>query len=708
MKDIKRDILWRVFLVYFGLVIFALAIIAKVAYIQFVQRDELLQKAQEQEIDYFILEASRGNILAQDGSLLATSVPTFEIRMDVKSELISDKLFSDHIDSLALCLSNLFQDKSKEEYKRGLVTARNNGNRYYLVKNHVSFKELKKLRGFPIFRLGKYRGGLIVIRKNTREVPYGELARRTIGFENKDMGYYVGLEGAFTEYLSGRDGKQLKRKINNGDWIPVSDKPEIEPVDGKDILTSIDVSLQDVAEQSLMRNLEENQAYQGCAILMEVSTGEIRAIANLRYDPKDGKYKEVYNYAIGESVEPGSTFKLASMIAALEDNKVSLNELIEVGNGTMKYYNQTMRDVHRFEEDWVTVRQVFEESSNVGMSRLINDHYKTEPEKFVARLRQMSLDRPLGIEIPGEGKPYIKDPSDKRYWYGTTLPWMSVGYELTMTPLQVLALYNAVANDGTMMKPFLVKEIQDGGMTIKRFEPTVINPKICSDRTLQEVRSLLEGVVEHGTAKSIKDSLFRIAGKTGTALVANKNQGYAQKEYNASFVGYFPADQPRYSCIVVVNRPNSGKIYGGTVAAPVFKEIARKVYATQFDIHENAPSSNQAAQVLPADSINGYYGDLKACLAELQYPTNSNKEVTEWSKTVTRNKRIYFEPLTLYHDTVADLTGMNLKDAVYMLERQGLIPVVRGKGLVVEQSITPGTPAVKGAEIILQLKNGQS
>jgi cell division protein FtsI (penicillin-binding protein 3) len=707
MEDKKRDILWRVYLVYFGLVLFAVLIIWKVFRIQFAEKEALMQKAKEQEIEYFTLEATRGNILARDGSLLAISIPIFEIRMDVNSELISDKFFYDKVDSLSMCLANLFEDKSKAEYRRDLTEARQKGNRYFLVKNHVSYPDLKELRRFPIFRLGKYRGGLIVVRKTTREMPYEDLARRTIGFENSEKGYFVGLEGAYSEYLRGKDGKQLKRRINSGDWIPVADKPDIEPEDGMDILTTIDVNLQDVAEQSLLKNLEENEAFQGCAILMEVNTGEIHAIANLRYDPKDGRYKEIYNYAIGESVEPGSTFKLASVIAALEDGKATPNTMIDVGNGSVTYYNRTMKDVHHFPTSFVTLQQVFEESSNVGISKLITNAYRNEPERYVEHLRRMGLDKPLGIEIPGEGKPYIKDPSDKQYWYGTTLPWMSVGYELTLTPLQVLALYNAVANDGVMVKPLFVKEIQDGGVAFEKHEPVVLNPSICSEKTLREVRSMLEGVVDHGTAKGIKDSLFRIAGKTGTALVANKDQGYANKEYNASFVGYFPADNPKYSCIVVVNRPNSGKIYGGSVAAPVFKEIAEKVYATQYDIQQERKATYSAKVSLP-DTTPGNTFDLKTCFTALNYTVSTSALQPEWTQSMGEHNRIIFEPLALYPDTVPDLTGMNLKDAVFLLENRGLVPIVRGKGYVQEQSVMPGTPVIKGSEIILKLANGKS
>lgn len=707
MEDRKRDILWRVYLVYFALALFAGAIVAKVVYIQFAEKDELMRKAHEQEIEYFTLEATRGNILARDGSLLAISVPTFEVRMDVNSELISDKLFHDKVDSLAMCLSGLFGDKSKNEYRKALTEARSEGNRYLLIHYHVTYPELTALRKFPIFRLGKYRGGLIVIRKSSRVMPYEDLARRTIGFENQEKGYFVGLEGAYSEYLSGRDGKQLKRRINNGDWIPVADKPDIAPQDGLDILTTIDVNLQDVAEQSLLRNLEENQAFQGCAILMEVSTGEIHAIANLRYDPKDGRYKEIYNYAIGESVEPGSTFKLASVIAALEDRKATVNSLIDVGDGSVTYYNRTMKDVHRFRVSTVTLREVFEESSNVGISKLITSAYSGDPQAFVARLRGMSLDKPLGVEIPGEGKPYIKDPSDKEYWYGTSLPWMSVGYEVSMTPLQMLTFYNAVANNGVMVKPIFVKEIQDGGSTVQKNGTVVLNPAICSESTLRDVHSLLEGVVERGTAKGIKDSLFRIAGKTGTALVANKDKGYAEKEYNASFVGYFPADRPRYSCIVVVNRPNSGKIYGGSVAAPVFKEIAEKVYATQLDIHRDSKEGYTVKDPLP-DSVYGFYYDLMTCFDALDYPFLPGSNPPDWALCRNEHNRIVFEPMKVYPDTIPDLRGMNLKDALYLLEEQGVVPIVRGRGYVEEQSIEPGTPVQQGSEIILQLSRGES
>jgi cell division protein FtsI (penicillin-binding protein 3) len=707
MKDVKKDILWRVYLVYLGVLVFSLGIIIKAAHIQFVEGTELRTRANQQEIKYFTIEASRGNILASDGSLLATSIPVFEIRMDVKSDHISDKLFYDKVDSLALCLSQLFPEKSKAAFKNGLVEARQQGNRYYLIQNNITYDELKELREFPIFRLGRYRGGLIVIRKSRRELPYQELARRTIGFENRNENIYVGLEGAFTESLSGQDGKELRRRINNGDWIPVADRFQVPPMDGKDILTTIDVNIQDVAESALMHHLEEHEAFQGCAVLMEVATGEIRAIANLRYDPEDGTYKEIYNYALGEVVEPGSTFKLASVIAALEDHKVRLDDRISVGNGVVRYYSQEMKDVHAFPGGVITVREAFEESSNVGISKIIYTHYKDNPEDYVAYLHKFRLHTPLETGIPGEGKPLIKDPSNKQYWYGTTLPWMSIGYEVLVSPLQMLTLYNAVANDGVMVRPTFVKAVQQGGQAIQVFGPEVLDSAICSQSTLIQVRSLLEGVVERGTGSAVKNEIYRVAGKTGTAQVADRNQGYNKKVYNASFIGYFPAENPKYSCIVVVNRPLKGKIYGGSVAAPVFKEIADKVYATEIGMQgpEKKPAT---AERLVTDTITGSNADLARCFATLAYPANRVNDSIDWVYTYTDKSLIHVKPLAFHSDTIPDLKGWSAKDAIYILEKMGLVPTVRGCGRVESQSISPGMPASRGGGIILNLTNNQS
>ncbi len=704
MKDIKKDILWRVYLVYFAVFAFALAIIGRAIHIQFGLKDELLERAKKQEIKYFPIEAMRGNILARDGSLLAASIPDFEIRMDLAKSVVSDQLFNTGVDSLSYLLSSLFEDKSPTQYKLDLLEARQEGNRYFLVKNHVKYDELKRLKTFPIFREGKYRGGLIVIRKTTRELPYKELARRTIGFENAAENLYVGLEGAYSDLLKGTNGLQLKRRISNGEWIPVNDNPEVVPKDGMDIITTIDINIQDLAETSLARHLEEHQAFQGCAILMEVRTGEIRAIANLRLDPKTGEYHELYNYAIGETVEPGSTFKLASMIAAIERYNIDLQDIYYVGNGRILYHGKTMEDVHHPTSSYATVQEIFEESSNVGVSQIITKHFEKNPGEFVDYLRKMSIGIPLGVEIPGEGKPILKDPRNTQTWYGTSLPWMSIGYELTLTPLQILALYNAVANDGVMVKPQFVSEIRDAGTVVKSFEPEVINPSICSETTIKKVQALLEGVVSNGTGHAVKDSVYQVAGKTGTALVAQGSKGYSERIYNASFAGYFPADNPKYSCIVVVNRPESGKIYGGTVAAPVFKEIADKVYATQLDIHDTKEKSYHVRKTFPA-TARGYFPQLKTSLQEMSYAVSMPTSGPVWVETDTSNYGVIIRPTVFGPDTMPNLTGMTAKDAVYLLEEAGISATIQGKGLVAGQSIVPGSPMTKGSEIVLTLQH---
>ncbi|MCD4747175.1 MAG: transpeptidase family protein [Bacteroidales bacterium] len=700
MKDIKKDILWRVYLLYFGVLLFGLSIIGKVIYIQFVEGKELIKKAELLDLKYFNIEAVRGNICASDASLLATSIPIFNVRMDVSSPLITDKLFYNNVESLANNLAKLFRDKSKQKYKRNLLNERKKGNRYYLLKRNVTYDELKKMRSFPILKLGKYKGGMIVIPKNKREKPFKLLAERTIGYENKKEKVFVGLEGAFSEYLSGVNGKQLKQRISNGDWKPVYDENAVEPENGKDIITTIDINIQDVAEDALMRHLEEHKADWGCAVLMEVQTGYIKAIANLRRDTINNNYTEAYNYAVGESIEPGSTFKLASMLAVLEDKKINMEDTIDIGNGIVKYYNLEIKDVYPIRDGKITVKEAFEKSSNVGISKIIYNAYVTKPEKFVDHLYDMSLNKPLNIEIHGEGKPVIKN-TDYESWSKVSLPFMSIGYEIRMTPLQLLTFYNAIANNGRLVKPIFVKEIQVAGKTIETFEPVVINKAICSKATIEKVRELLEGVVENGTAQKLNRSVYKIAGKTGTAQIANQNKGYDKENYNASFVGYFPANNPRYSCIVVVSKPSTGKYYASSVAVPVFKEIADKVYATQLDIHfhdENIYNSTY----IPLYTV-GEQDEIKNIYKILDFPIDSLSSNSEWVVALESNNSVRLGTRIIKEDIVPNVKGMGVKDAVFILESLGLHVKIKGKGFVKNQSKTPGTIIKKGSEIILNL-----
>ncbi len=706
MMDEKKDVLWRVYLMYAFMLLFGIAIVVRIAWIQVKFGEDLREKAEQQEIKVFDVEALRGNVLADDGSLLATSVPVFEVRMDVASPLIDQPLFDAKVDSLALMLSQLFKDRSRQAYLNQLIRARKQGNRYLKLRNRATYAQVKKLRTFPILRRGKYKGGLILIPHDKREKPFRELASRTIGYQNEQEEIFVGIEGAYHTVLKGADGKQVKRRINNGDWKPLFDGNEVEPQNGKDVVTTIDINIQDVAEDALRRNLLENNAEEGCAILMEVSTGKIKAIANLSINPKTGSYEEKYNYALAESVEPGSTFKLASMIALLEDKKVRLSDTIDVGRaGYIVYYSRTMRDVYPIRNGRFTVREAFEKSSNVAISKLVWDAYKDKPEQFVERIYGMSLNEPLELEISGEGKPYIKHPSDKKYWYGTTLPWMSIGYELSLTPIQILTFYNAVANNGKMVKPIFVEEIRQGGRTVERFETKVINKSIASQATIDSVKSLMEGVVERGTARYLNNSPFKIAGKTGTAQIASGSQGYNKTNYTASFVGYFPASKPRYSCIVVVSNPSSGKIYGGAVAAPVFKEIADKVYATRLDIHEEDEKVDKSHALLAFHEKLINKADAANLSKGLGLAVSDQAIMQEWVSARADTAMLRIEPASISLDVIPDVRGMNARDAVFLLENMGLKVLIKGHGQVAWQSVKPGTPPTKNREVELKLVN---
>ncbi|RLD62225.1 MAG: cell division protein [Bacteroidetes bacterium] len=698
MKNIKTDILWRVFLVYFGILIFGVAIIVKVIHIQFVEGNDLMEKSRKQSLRYFNVDAVRGNICAADGSLLATSVPIFDIRMDVASTLILDSDFKNNVSALAKELSSLFGDKSMYQYKTSLLRERKKGNRYFLIKRNVTYAQLKKMRGFPIFERGKYRGGLIIIPKTKREKPYRMLAERTLGYQNKKENLFVGIEGAYDGVLSGKQGRQLKKKINSGDWKPVFDENEIEPENGKDVITTIDLNVQDVAESALYNHLVEHQADWGCAVLMEVQTGHVLAIANLKKDKKSGGYKETYNYAVGSPIEPGSTFKLASMLSLLDDKLINLEDTVKIKEYKM-YSGLTIQDVHGIRDGRVTIKEIFEKSSNVGVSQLVTNAYSAQPQKYIDNLYGMSLNQQTGLDIPGEGLPYVKNTKDKT-WSNVSLPFMSIGYELLLTPLQTLTFYNAVANDGIMVKPMFVKEIRQAGRTLETFEPEIINSSICSAEAIKRGQELLEGVVENGTAKVLGKSAYKVAGKTGTAQIAGKS-GYNKRDYNASFVGYFPADNPKYSCIVVVSRPSKGKYYATSVAVPVFKEIADKVYSTDLEIQQDEVEveNNHSYPVY----ATGYEDEIEFIYSSLDIPLDSASTNSEWAVSVKSDSCVLLKTRVIKENLVPNVKGMGARDAIYVLENMGLKVNVKGRGFVKEQSIKPGMRIKKGNTVYLRL-----
>ncbi len=529
------------------------------------------------------------------------------------------------------------------------------------------------------------------------------MAARTIGYVNEKENLFVGLEGAYTDVLTGKNGKLVMRRINHGDWVPIHDENEIEPRDGLDIVSTINIHIQDIAEHALLKQLLANEAFQGCAVVMEVNTGHIVAIANLRYDSSDAKYKETYNYAIGESIEPGSTFKLASILAVLEDNKTKLTDSLYTGEGYTRYYSREMRDVHKIGNGRITVRDAFEQSSNVGISRIIYESYKEHPEEFINRLYSMSINEPLGIKIKGEGTPKIKHPSKKQTWYGTSLPWMSIGYELTITPLQTLTYYNAIANNGVMVAPMFISEIKEGGVVIEEFETRIINSNIVSQKTVDSAQSLLEGVIERGTGRrTFRNSPYKVAGKTGTAQIATGGR-YNKTNYNASFVGYFPAENPVYSGIVVINNPSAGKYYGSSVAAPVFKEIADNLYSTSLSL-ENNNSLTTDNKSIPLPDKTVWTEDIKSIYTNLGIVTETTFPITgDWSRVSNNESKITFDEVAFSQKLVPNVIGMKAKDAVYLLENTGIQTTISGRGKVKHQSIKAGKPISKNQSIKLQL-----
>lgn len=700
---IKRDITWRVGVIYLSLVVLAVFVFGKVIYLQVVEGEEWRSKEEKLTNKEREIEANRGNILACDGRKLACSVPSYRLYMDMMAHGLKDEIFNAKVDSLSICLAKFFKDKSAATYKRNLIKARQEGRRYYRIHHQrISFTELKVVKEFPIFRLGKNVGGFLPEQLDKRKQPFGILGSRTIGklYEEKEKGGMVGLERAYNEVLKGKNGVNTFTRIS-GRWVPEEIMP---PQNGNDILTSIDIEIQDVAENSLKQQLIKHNAHHGVAILMEVQTGEIKAIVNL-YRRREGVYiEDHYNYAIGEATEPGSTFKLASMIVALEDGMINLNDSIDTGNGICKFYDRTMRDSHHGGFGKLTYRQVFEKSSNVGVSKMIVEHYKSNPKKFVDRLYSMGLNRKNGLQIKGEGEPMIKYPGSKS-WSGVSLPWMSIGYGIKLTPLQTLTFYNAVANNGKMVKPYFVKGIYQHGELIESFKPEVINPSICSLSTIEKVHRLLVGVVEHGTATNIKNKNYKIAGKTGTAQIAKGKSGYkggSGVEYQASFVGYFPADRPKYSCIVVVNGPSNNVYYGNVVAGNVFKDISDRVYATGFDMLNEHVEEISESGVLPY-SKGGNKSDLTTIFKGLNVTIEGQEVESDWISTTAQEYKINFKRKSFAQGIVPNVQGMGAKDAVSLLENMGMKVIVSGRGKVIQQSVAAGSRLINGTRIFIKL-----
>jgi len=701
----RNQITTKAYLVFLAFAVLSLAIIVKIGFIQFVEEGNLSERLEQLTTDLREIKAVRGNIYADNGNMLATSVPIYDIHMDMAADGLSEKVFFDQVSELSSACAAYFKDKSAKAYNDDFVKAYQEGKRYYLVKSDVNYDDIIAAKEFPLWEKGRFKSGVIFEKQTVRLQPFGGLAGRTVGYQREGV-QPVGLEGAYNNELRGRPGKRYEKRLAGGMWMPIDNTNEVEPQDGCDIHTTIDVNIQDVATNALRKQLKKHRARHGCAVLMEVKTGQIKAIANLSMT-SDSSYSETYNYAVGEATEPGSTFKLASFMAAFEDGKLTLTDTVDTERGYHRFYDRIMRDSNRKGYGVVSVKKAFQKSSNVAVSKLINDRYKDDPQAFVDRLYKLGLGKELGLEISGEGTPRIKDPSDPS-WSGVTLPWMSIGYETLMTPLQILTFYNAVANEGVMVRPQFVSHVTKNGESIKTIQPHVINRAIASRETIAMAKEMLESVVtEDGTGSNLRFGSFPIAGKTGTAQIANSKYGYKYDQevsYQASFVGYFPAKNPEYSCIVVVNGPSNDVYYGNQVAGPVFKEISDKVYAQRFDlIKDDSPENKTEMAVAVPISRSGHKEDLKRIFSQFGIETLDESKGSEWVSTKSQKHDVELEKRSIPQDRVPNVMGMSLRDGLYLLEKSGLEVEITGKGTIKRQSLPPGTSVDRIKQIRIEL-----
>lgn len=700
---VRDEIVLRSGIVYFIIALLAIAVLAMILVLQIVQHGKWSAMSEKYVYQTTEMPADRGDILAMDGRLLASSVPYYTIYMDTRSTGMSQATWSKGINGLSAGLERLVGERSASEWKAVITRARERGDRYFLIKRRVDFETLKQLKTLPIFREGQFKGGMVAQAENRRILPNSELAARTIGYLNLGTeGTEVGIEGSFEKDLAGRNGIVVKQRLTGGDWITVDDASSVKSWNGNDVITTIDIDLQDVASSALKNQLKKHNAHHGCAIVMEVATGDIRAIVNLE-EGRDGDYHETYNYAIGESTEPGSTFKLPALMAALEDGVIDTGDIVDTGTGSVKFYNKVIRDTREEGYGELTVSQVFELSSNVGTSKLIYEHYKDHPRDFVNRLYAMKLNEKLDIQLKGEGEPLIRYPGDK-LWSGLSLPMMSHGYEVQLTPLQILTFYNAVANNGRMMRPRFVTAVMRNGQMIRHFEPDVIINSIASRNTIRKARKMMEGVVERGTAINLKNANYKIAGKTGTAQIAKGRSGYrsgVRISYQASFVGYFPADNPLYSCIIVVNAPSNGVYYGNLVAGSVFREISDKIYATNFYRDYRNAEILEKTQSVP-EAGNGYRQDINIILRELDVKHRKNTD-SDWVATRESGDTVKFVGINTTKGLVPDVRGMTLRDAFYLLENSGYRVRYSGKGKVIRQSPEHGARYFEGQIVSLEM-----
>ncbi len=697
--NIKQGIIQRANHVFYIVIVLAICAILKLVSVQYFQKDLKGKFWRERVASMLIkrdtIRAMRGNIYANDGSLLATSLPTYVVGLD--PTMAKQDYFNKKVDSLGLLLAQIYRDKSPRDYTDIVRDARARRHQYVLLNHRrVTFQERQKMLKWPFFRSSAKvaaRGG--VLRPYyERYHPYAQMAERTIGNLNAQTGRgLIGLEASFQPALAGKNAVGLVEVLSGGVRKPVNDGPDMKPEPGMDLYTTIDVNYQDMAESALRTTLEKYDAAKGCVIVMEVATGEIRAMANLtRVASKDGtsRYVENFNHALAGRTDPGSTFKLATMMALMEEKAISLNQIVETGQHAVRYNGLQIVDSNGGGSGTLTARQVFEKSSNIGTHLLMRSYFYKRPDLYCQYLRKFHLTQPTGIHMKGEAIPVVRNP-DMKGWSKVSLTSMSYGYEMQITPLQMLAFYNAVANDGRWVRPVLVKQIKLADELIEDNKPYIASEPICKPETARKAQELLRGVVEHGTAKHINTLHYAIAGKTGTAQKIVNGQ-YQRGRYYTSFIGYFPANNPKYSMIAVVDNPqqgeNKGSLYAGAVSAPIFKAVADRIVA--YDYQMNAPLRANTSR--PGSSTNlvaGYAGDLHTISSSLNI---TNEPSTEgWVETTSNG---HWKARSTRSDRVPDVRGLTLRDALFLLENRGFRVLVEGRGKVKEQSVAPGTGTV--------------
>lgn len=698
--NVKKDIRFRVYVAFTFIFLLGCAIIVQAALIQAKEGPRLRSMAREMHTRFDTLMAERGNILNEDGILLSSSIPDFEVHIDFS--VIDSALFEKKIDTLCTCMAALFVKKGKtaEEYKEEFVRAYDAGNKYYLLDRKLKYFEYEALRGFPIFNKGKAKGGFIAEPREKRKLPYDKLARRTLGiFRDSNI---TGLEAKYNKYLVGENGRRVVQKATGSVWVPIEGS-EVDPVNGRDIITTIDMDVQSVAHHALLSKLQEHECQYGTCIVMEVATGKIRTIVNLGRQ-EDGSYDEDFNYATIPT-EPGSTFKLATLISLLGDKKINVNQNVDIQGGRKQFGNRLMSDSHPDARlGSMPIWKAYAISSNVGMAKLADMYYHDNPTAFVDNLKKLQLDKLTGIDLLGERRPFITSPNSK-LWSGTTLPWMATGYGVMITPLHTCMLYNAVANNGKMMRPYLVSAIREYGKDVVRYEPKVV-ATIGDSATVAQLKICTRAVVTEGTGKGIESPYYTMAGKTGTAQVADKGIRYTDGVYQGSYVGYMPAENPKYTiCVVIRTKAHSASYYGGTIAAPVFRMVADKIFSSNMgawsaplDSMAKTGSGNIPARAATAGTYNVLLGTLNR---KLPIATDYSNAMVQLVTDTNRHTEVM--PKHVYRGIMPDVKGMTLKDAVYMLENYGMHVQVKGKGRVQTQSVPEGTRLYKGQQIILQL-----